>query len=153
MRKIHSNLLVAVLMSLSLLGACKKDGEAAEPVAAPVVAKPKACRDCGTVSAINEVRRKGEASGAGAFMGAVIGGVIGHQVGGGRGKDVATVAGAAGGAMAGHEIEKRRNATTHYDVTVRMEDGSTRVVSVASQAGIAIGSKVRVVGNDLELRS
>ena len=33
----------------------------------------------------------------GSVLGAVAGGVIGHQFGGGRGKDVATVVGAAGG--------------------------------------------------------
>src|SRR3546814_3474104 len=35
---------------------------------------------------------------AGTILGGVAGGVLGHQIGGGHGKDVATVAGAAGGA-------------------------------------------------------
>src|SRR5262249_11502242 len=42
----------------------------------------------------------------GTVAGAVIGGVIGHQVGGGTGKDIATVAGAAGGGYAGNRIQK-----------------------------------------------
>ncbi|BCQ39145.1 hypothetical protein ERHA54_17480 [Erwinia rhapontici] len=37
---------------------------------------------------------------AGSVLGAVAGGVLGHQFGGGRGRDVATVAGALAGAMA-----------------------------------------------------
>ena len=37
----------------------------------------------------------------GGIVGAVIGGIIGHQIGGGRGKDVATVGGAAVGAVVG----------------------------------------------------
>ncbi len=42
----------------------------------------------------------------GTVAGAVIGGVIGHQVGGGTGRDIATVAGAAGGGYAGNRIQK-----------------------------------------------
>lgn len=42
----------------------------------------------------------------GTIAGAVIGGVIGHQVGGGSGRDIATVAGAAGGGYAGNRIQK-----------------------------------------------
>ena len=38
---------------------------------------------------------------AGAVLGAIIGGVLRHQVGGGRGKDVATAGGAVAGALIG----------------------------------------------------
>lgn len=117
-----------------------------------VAARPAICADCGTVASITEVKAKGEASGAGAIMGAIAGGVIGHQVGSGKGNDAATAAGAIGGGFAGHEIEKRARSTVSYQVTVAMEDGSTRTVNVGSAAGIAVGSKVRVVGNDLHMR-
>ena len=40
----------------------------------------------------------------GAVIGAVIGGVLGHQVGGGRGRDVATVGGAVAGGAAGSQV-------------------------------------------------
>src|SRR5215469_7330590 len=42
----------------------------------------------------------------GTVAGAVVGGVLGHQVGGGSGRDLATVAGAAGGGYAGNRIQK-----------------------------------------------
>jgi uncharacterized protein YcfJ len=42
----------------------------------------------------------------GSIAGAVVGGVIGHQIGGGRGRDIATVVGVAGGGYAGNRIEK-----------------------------------------------
>jgi uncharacterized protein YcfJ len=51
----------------------------------------------------------------GTVAGAVIGGVVGHQIGGGTGKDLATVAGAAGGGYAGNRIQKNlqdRDTTT-----------------------------------------
>ena len=53
-----------------------------------------ACNNCGTITNIKTVQVKGEGTGVGAVAGGVLGGVLGHQVGGGRGKDVATVAGA-----------------------------------------------------------
>lgn len=111
--------------------------------------EPQVCRTCGTIVGITEVKKKGEASGAGAFMGAIIGGVAGHQVGGGKGKDVATVAGAAAGGYAGHEAEKRYNSTTTFDVTVRMEDGTTRTVNLPEPGGYSVGDKVRVEGSSL----
>ena len=53
---------------------------------------------------------------AGIVSGALLGGILGHQVGDGRGKDLATVAGAAAGAYGGkktqQEIQKRRTWTT-----------------------------------------
>ena len=57
--------------------------------------------------------------------------------------------GAAGGAMAGREIEKRARATPSYDITVSMETGGTRVVSVGDPAGLSVGSRVRVDGSNL----
>ncbi len=51
----------------------------------------------------------------GTVAGAVLGGVIGHQVGGGRGRDIATIAGAAGGGYAGNRVQKHlqdRDTTT-----------------------------------------
>lgn len=51
------------------------------------------------------------------LAGAVIGGVVGHQLGGGKGKDIATVAGAAGGAYAGKKYND--NKVDDGDVTSR----------------------------------
>jgi uncharacterized protein YcfJ len=42
----------------------------------------------------------------GTLAGAVVGGVLGHQIGGGTGREIATVAGAAGGGYAGNRIQK-----------------------------------------------
>jgi uncharacterized protein YcfJ len=53
----------------------------------------------------------------GSALGAVAGGVIGHQFGGGRGKDVATVAGALGGGYAGHQIQGAMQDNDTYTTT------------------------------------
>lgn len=129
----------------------KKSAPAATQTAsAPQPAKPApVCTSCGVVASVNAVTQKGEGSGLGAVAGGVLGGVLGHQVGGGTGKKIATVAGAAGGAYAGHQVEKNMKSTTHYDVVVNMDDGSTRTFSYDAQPAFQPGSKVRVVNGAL----
>jgi outer membrane lipoprotein SlyB len=97
------------------------------PVNTPSTYTKPVCQECGVIESTREIDAGGTASGIGAVGGAVLGGVLGHQVGDGRGKDVATVAGAVGGAVAGNEIEKRRNTSKSYEVTIRFDNGSSRV--------------------------
>jgi uncharacterized protein YcfJ len=58
----------------------------------------------------------------GAIAGAVIGGILGHQVGGGRGRDIATVGGAVAGAVAGKKIAERNNDETRTQDVQRCEN-------------------------------
>lgn len=50
------------------------------------------------------VEDRSSANVPGAIAGAVIGGILGHQVGGGRGKDIATAGGAVAGAAVGANV-------------------------------------------------
>ena len=45
----------------------------------------------------------------GAVVGALLGGILGHQVGGGRGKDLATVGGAIAGGAIGAQVGRDGN--------------------------------------------
>jgi outer membrane lipoprotein SlyB len=112
----------------------------------------RACANCGTVRSVNVVERAGEGSGLGAIGGAVVGGVLGNQIGDGSGRRVATVAGAAGGAYAGHQVEKHVKTSKTWNVAVRMEDGSTRSFPYASEPGLRAGDTVKVVNGRLEAR-
>ena len=142
----------------ALVSGCRDDASAETENAAPPkmvehhAPKPKICADCGTIEAIDKMRKAGDSSGAGAVLGAVLGGVLGHQVGKGRGKDVATAAGAVAGGYGGYEAEKGIRSSVYYSVKVHMEDGSARTVNVSDATGLAVGGKMRVVGNDLEPR-
>jgi outer membrane lipoprotein SlyB len=124
-------------------------GTAAPATSPPVTQSPPVCANCGTVSAIREVEKKGEGTGVGAIGGAVIGGVLGNQIGRGRGRTVATVAGAAGGAYAGHQIEKSARSDKLWNVTIRMDDGSDRTIALGSAPALAVGDKVRVEGSNI----
>jgi outer membrane lipoprotein SlyB len=103
------------------------------------------CTTCGVIESVREIAAKGEGSGLGAAGGAVVGGLLGHQVGGGSGKQIATVVGAVGGAVAGNEVEKRVKATKSYDITVRLDDGSTRVINETNPPSWRSGDRVRIV--------
>src|SRR5438046_8115657 len=85
---------------------------AAVPPPPPVVVAA-ICRECAVVEEVREVEKAGQGSGAGAVGGAVVGGVIGHQVGGGRGKDVATILGALGGGLASSDRKRTRLNSSH----------------------------------------
>jgi uncharacterized protein YcfJ len=105
---------------------------------------------------------------AGSVVGAVVGGVLGNQVGGGSGKTIATVAGAAGGGYAGNRIEKRmqqgntyttteqrcvtvydtRQKSLGYDVRYRL-DGKVATVRMQHDPG----PRIAVVNGELVLQS
>ncbi|HXZ93775.1 MAG TPA: glycine zipper 2TM domain-containing protein [Burkholderiales bacterium] len=130
----------------------KRIAKAAPRVEAPAqMAAAKApCADCGTVESVREVEVKGQGTGLGAVAGGVLGGVLGHQMGNGRGKDVMTVLGAAGGALAGHEVEKEARATKHWEIAVRMDNGALRTIQSSTQPPWRADDHVRVVNDALE---
>ena len=107
------------------------------------------CDNCGSVTDMKTVRIKGEGSGGGAIVGGVLGGVLGHQIGSGRGKDMATVAGAAGGAYAGHQVEKNSKSKTQYQVIVKLETGESRTFTYNSGTSYKVGDKIKIVDNKL----
>lgn len=62
---------------------------------------------------------------AGTAIGAVAGGLLGHQVGGGKGKTLATVGGAVAGGYAGKKVQEHHqdeNAGTHVERQCHWED-------------------------------
>ena len=123
---------------------------AAEPAAPARTAAVATCAECGVIESVREIDAKGQGSGLGAVGGGVLGGLLGNQVGGGRGKDVMTVVGVVGGAVAGNEVEKRVKASKSYEVTVRLHDGSSRVISETSLPIWHIGDKVKVVNRAIQ---
>jgi len=137
--------------------AVPKAPRAAAPAPAAVVrtapapvAAVSTCAECGVIESVREIAEKGKGSGIGAVGGAVVGGLLGNQVGGGRGQDVMTVVGAVGGAVAGNEVEKRVKTTKRYEVTVRLNDGSSRVISEANLPSWHIGDKVKIVNGAIQ---
>jgi outer membrane lipoprotein SlyB len=123
--------------------ASKSKDEQGQPAPAPL-AQRNACSDCGVITTIRSVEQRGQASGVGAAGGAILGGLLGNQVGSGHGRQLATVAGAVGGAVAGNQVEGKMHSTRHWEITVRMENGSHRVLQQANQPDWHEGDAVRI---------
>ncbi len=117
---------------------------------APVhVAAAPVCAVCGSVESVTPVERsaKPDGPGLGTVAGGVLGAVLGNQVGHGNGRAAATILGAVGGGFAGNAIEGKIRRETVYQVGVRMEDGTRRMVEVAQAPNV--GSRVTVEGSTL----
>ena len=114
---------------------------------------PVPCADCGLIESIRPAEVKGQGSGVGAVAGGVAGGLIGNQIGHGTGRTVATIAGVAGGAYAGHTIEKNVKNHTVYRVTLRMDDGSLRTVSQREAPAYAVGDRVPLSNGRITVRA
>ena len=124
--------------------------QAVVPPPPPIVAA--ICRECAVVEEVREVEKAGTGSGAGAVGGAVVGGVLGHQMGGGRGKDIATVLGALGGGLAGNQIEKNAKKTVEYQITIRYEDGTKGLFTQATPPSWRAGDKVKIIDGVIQAR-
>jgi outer membrane lipoprotein SlyB len=140
---------VVSVMILSLIGVgaitrvapdAHEDAQPAQAASPPAPAGN--CALCGTVESIWTVAVRGEPAGAGAAAGGFAGAAIGNQTGREAGNAAMTMLGAAGGFFAGNELAKKHRA---YRVTVRMEDGSFRTVSLSSPPAFNVGDKVRVI--------
>jgi outer membrane lipoprotein SlyB len=128
------------------------------PAVAPSTAeapKPVPAGILGTVEAVREMKTKAEKSNglgpiAGGVAGAVLGGQLGKEFGGGNTRAVMTVLGAAGGAFAGKEIERNVRATKHWEIDVRLDDGTQRTLSSDAQPYWQPGHRVRFLDGQLQ---
>lgn len=92
-------------------------------------------RECHDVEVIQKAPVKDKDRIAGTAIGAVVGGVLGNQVGGGRGRDLATVAGAVGGGIAGRKIQQNQQDKR----TVTSVQERCRNVKDSSGSGAVVG--------------
>ncbi len=102
------------------------------------------CKNCGYVKSVNAVKVKGKSSGGGAVAGGLAGGLVGNQFGAGSGRTLATVAGAAGGAYAGNEIEKNAKSHHVWKVAVDMDYGERRHFTLKREPNFRAGDRVRI---------
>ena len=147
-------------------GPAPSQGYAPEPEPAPAprtvvkskpvqvaAAEPKWCGNCGNIESVRTIKHRAQGTGLGAAGGAVLGGLLGNQIGGGTGRQLATVAGAVGGAVVGNQVEGNMKATTSYEIRVRLDDGTLRTFQQSSQPRWSRGDRVRIVKGHLRTAS
>jgi len=133
-------------------------GESPRVAQAPAAAeppKPVPAGVLGTIEAVREVKTPAEKSNgigpvAGGIAGAVLGSQIGKDVGGKGTRNILTVLGAAGGAFGGREIERHARATKHWEIDVRLDDGTQRTLSSEAQPYWQPGHRVRFLDGRLQ---
>lgn len=145
----HTQVLAQSLVETTSARQRVSSRQRAQPVAQAAPPSAPLCGNCGVVEAINVVDVKGDGSYLGMIGGGLAGAVLGNQVGSGSTKTIARVLGAAGGAYAGNEIEKRVKTSKHYEVVVRLNNGGTQMVSFPAPPAFTVGSRVRVENGTL----
>ena len=129
-----------VVMSPAPAAAPARTARAVRVQAAPVAVM-------GEVRAIEPIRERPPGTGKGAVVGGVLGGVVGNQFGHGTGRAAMTVLGAAGGAVAGNNVERNMNKRiVGYRVSVRLDNGQARTFTEPRLDGLRVGDRVRVDG-------
>lgn len=104
------------------------------------------CLDCGRITAVNVSEKRGDSNALGVVAGGAAGALLGHQVGGGRGKDLATIAGAIGGAYAGKKIQEKTGATKVWTVEVQYDNGQRGSFNYDADPGVKTGDRVQKAG-------
>lgn len=112
----------------------------------------KTCAGCGKVLSVNVVEKDGEGGPMGMVAGGVAGALLGNQVGKGTGRDIATLAGAAGGAYAGHKIEQKIKSVKRWEVAVRFDTGEEKTFSFDKDPGFTPGSAVKTSDGSISHR-
>lgn len=126
--------------------------KAASPAPTAKVAAPAAkalCDDCAKVTAVNVIEKEGEGGALGIIAGGAAGALLGNQVGGGTGKDIATVVGAVGGAYAGKTIEGQMKSRKVWSITVQNPFGIKKNFRFEQSPGFAVGDTVRYSGDTI----
>ena len=86
-----------------------------------------------------------QTSGGGAIAGGAVGGVAGSAIGGGTGRTLAIIGGALLGALAGNAVEDRMGKKEGLEITVRLDNGETRVIAQEADLPIMMNQRVQVV--------
>jgi len=141
----RGSVMVAVLGVAAVLSGC------ANPSASSAVytygqAQREQIVRLGTVESVRPVViQQDKTTGAGVLAGGALGGVLGNAVGGGSGRAIMTVGGALLGGIAGDAIEHQVTRTNGLEITVRLDNGETRVVAQAADVPINAGQRVRMI--------
>lgn len=104
----------------------------------------------GTITALRQVQIQAESPQGnmlGTVGGGVIGGLLGNQVGGGSGRQLATAAGAIGGAVAGSRTEDAVNRVRAWEMEVRRDSGDSVIVVQRADRNFQVGQRVRLIGS------
>lgn len=145
---------LGLIALLGALGACAVTGQPGHDRPSGAQAPlPSGAVSYGVVTAIDRVNASSRPFGTGALIGGAVGAMVGRELGEkAMGRATATMVGAAAGAMIGHEIEHQKSggAPDRVRVSVLFDEGSTRVIELATAGELRVGDHVRVENNRIQ---
>ncbi|NYT58152.1 glycine zipper 2TM domain-containing protein [Alcaligenaceae bacterium] len=140
--------MAALAGSLTVLAGCANDTASSSVYSYGQAQREQIVR-LGTVDAVRSVTIQNDrSSGAGALAGGALGGVAASTIGGGTGQVLATIGGGLLGAMAGNAVENNMGKSQGLEITVRLDNGETRVIAQAADVAISAGQRVRVISGN-----
>jgi outer membrane lipoprotein SlyB len=98
----------------------------------------------GTVQTVNDVVVEGQRSQLGLYGGGLTGAAAGGGIGHGVGRDLARAGGAVVGAVAGQAVEEAATRKAAKEILIRLENGSTVLLTEVSAPIVAVGDRVGV---------
>ena len=120
----------------------------AQPVTTPVpdsgVSVVMRCQECGVVNSIREIQQQRQGQASNPDSGALVGLVVYIPLGRG-----ANDTGAYAGSVGSREWQQRVTST-HYEFTVRMDDGDYRLVQKDGISDLQVGDRVRLNRGQIE---
>jgi len=137
--------LAAVVAAMATLAGCAHQSASSSVYTYSQAQREQVVR-VGSVQAVRPiVIQKDRSSGVGMVAGGAIGGIAGSTIGGGTGRALATVGGALLGGLAGETIEHQTGRRQGLEITVRLDNGETRVIAQEADVHIGVGQRVRVI--------
>ncbi len=134
--------------SLSLLAGCANDN-ASSSVYTYGQAQNEQIVRTGTVESVRPIIiQQGQTSGVGALAGGALGGVAGSTIGRGTGSVLGAVGGALVGGLIGNAVENQAGKSQGLEITVRLDNGETRVVAQAADMPFSAGQRVRLISGN-----
>ena len=151
-KPVHAKATPPVQIAQAPQAAPQAQGAPVPPPPPPAIEAPRPLPGVlGVVESVREVSKPAEKSnGVGPIAGGVAGAVVGNQFGHGTTKSVLTILGAAGGALAGKEIEKNVRTTKSWEINVRLDDGSYRTLTSEQPPFWHGGERVRMIDGKLQ---
>lgn len=144
-RTARSLALAGMLTSVALLAGCANQNASSSTYTYGQAQQEQIVRYGTVVSTRPVTIQNDKSSGLGMIAGAAVGGVAGSTIGGGTGQVLASMGGAILGGLAGNAIENQTGKTQGLEITVRLDNGETRVIAQAADVPLSSGQRVQVI--------
>lgn len=131
--------------SLAVLAGCANNNASSSVYTYGQAQQEQVVRYGTVVSVRSVVIQNDRSSGVGTLAGGALGGVAGSAIGGGRGQILTSIGGAILGGLAGNAVENQMGKTQGLEITVRLDNGETRVVAQAADVPLASGQRVQLI--------